>query len=94
MARFKEVYDDPRWEPARRYVIARDQGLCVICKARGLIRSGNQVDHIIELTEENKGDPDIAYNPDNLRTLCVDCHNLRHGRGDNELKNFIEPLKI
>lgn len=94
MARFKEVYDDPRWEPARRFVLARDNGLCQLCQAHGLIHAGNEVDHITELTDENKDDPEIAFNPENLRTLCAECHNLRHGRGDNGLKNFIVPLKI
>jgi 5-methylcytosine-specific restriction endonuclease McrA len=35
-----------------------------------------EVDHIKEL-ETN---PELAFDPDNLRTLCKDCHNKRHDR--------------
>ncbi len=35
-----------------------------------------EVDHIKEL-ETN---PELALDPDNLRTLCKDCHNKRHDR--------------
>ncbi len=38
------------------------------------------VDHIIELTDENITNPDIALNPDNCRLLHHDCHELRHQR--------------
>lgn len=38
--------------------------------------SALEVDHIKEL----KDYPELALVDDNLRTLCKDCHNKRHGR--------------
>lgn len=35
-----------------------------------------EVDHIKELADN----PELALDDDNLRTLCKDCHNRRHGR--------------
>ena len=93
MARHKEIYQTQEWKRLRRYILARDQGLCQECKRRGRIRAGQEVHHIIELTEENKHDRAIAYNPENLETLCSDCHNAKHDR-DIGLKIFIEPVKI
>ena len=92
VARFPEVYQDPRWEPCRQYVLARDMGLCQWCKAKGLTRAGNEIDHIVELTAENKGDPNIAFNPNNCRTMCHDCHNARHGRNGSGLSEFLKPV--
>lgn len=48
-------------------------GLCVRCGKPGEI-----VHHKIYLTPENIGNPDISLNPDNLETLCRDCHALEH----------------
>jgi 5-methylcytosine-specific restriction endonuclease McrA len=53
------------WRRIRDRVIERDVGLCQMCKAAGLIRAGNEVDHI-----DNDGPDDM----DNLRLLCKQCH--------------------
>jgi hypothetical protein len=39
--------------------------------------SVNEVHHIIELTPENIGDQTVAINPDNLISLCHNCHTKR-----------------
>lgn len=91
MARFSQVYKSPEWEPARQFVIARAQGLCEECMRHGRIEAGKEVHHIVELTEENWRNWDIAYNPDNLELLCADCHNSQHGRCSG-LSAFVEPV--
>ncbi|NJD02656.1 MAG: HNH endonuclease [Ruminiclostridium sp.] len=90
MARFPEVYQDPQWEPARQECIRRANGLCQECMRKKKIKPGKEVDHIIELTEDNKTDWDIAYNPDNLQYLCTDHHNHKHNRS-NGLQDFLIP---
>ncbi|WP_412760916.1 HNH endonuclease [Paenibacillus validus] len=57
---------------------------------KGRIKKGKDVDHIIELTDDNKHDWNIAYNPDNLQYLCTDCHNHKHDRS-NGLQIFLTP---
>nr|WP_243865432.1 HNH endonuclease signature motif containing protein [Paenibacillus lupini] len=54
--------------------------MCEECTRQHRIEAGKEVDHIIELTDENKHDWNIAYNPDNLQLLCSTCHNIKHGR--------------
>ena len=46
--------------------------------------------HIIELTIYNYIDSNIAYNPDNLKVVCKDCHNKIHKRfGHNNKEVYI-----
>jgi 5-methylcytosine-specific restriction protein A len=56
------------WSRLRMRVIQRDFGLCQVCKAKGLIRGGHEVDHIM-----NAGGDDM----DNLQTICVPCHRAK-----------------
>lgn len=37
--------------------------------------------HIKPLDDDTVGDPDVAYNPDNLEILCHSCHNAEHDKG-------------
>lgn len=91
MARHPEIYATGEWKKARRFVIARDNGRCVQCKLLGVVRYGKEVDHIIELTDDNKHDWNIAYNPENLQYLCTDCHNDKHDRSTGLQKFLIPP---
>lgn len=90
MGRHPEIYATVEWERARQYVIVRANGLCEMCTAEGKVKAGKEVDHIIELTDENKHDWNITYNPDNLRYLCSDHHNHRHKRSIG-LQDFVTP---
>lgn len=36
--------------------------------------------HVVELTEDNVNDPEIAYNPDNIKLIHFRCHNELHER--------------
>ncbi len=60
-------YHTRAWEQVRRLVIARDGGLCTLCR-----RPGNTVDHLREVRD---GGTDEMRN---LRLLCAACHNRRH----------------
>ena len=90
MARHPEIYKNKQWPKVRQFVIIRANGLCEQCQAKGVVKPGKEVDHIIELTDENKNDWNIAYNPDNLQYLCSDCHNHKSGRSTG-LQNFLTP---
>lgn len=71
----KKFYNSAAWIKVRKLVLIRDHHCCVWCGD-----AGNEVDHIIELTQSNIDDPLISINMRNLRTLCGNCHNRRHGR--------------
>lgn len=90
MARYRNIYKKPEWRKVRSIVIVRANGLCERCKRKGKIVKGKEVHHIKWLTDDNKDDWDIAYNPDNLILLCSDCHNEEHDRSIG-LQRFINP---
>ena len=73
----------------REAIKRRDNYECQECKRKGDLtidmkeRNKNDrkkialvVDHIKELEHH----PELALDPDNLETLCVNCHNKKHGR--------------
>lgn len=70
----KPFYNSKRWQSFRRSYISRrlniDGGLCEICKEE----PGEELDHIIELTEDNIRDPSITLNDNNMQWLCHTCH--------------------
>ena len=69
----KDFYLSKQWRKVRDYAFKRDFGLCVRCGAPGAI-----VHHKIHLTPRNIDNPFISLNPDNLETLCRDCHAAEH----------------
>lgn len=69
----KRFYLSKPWRKVRADVFKRDFGLCVRCGESGVI-----VHHKIHLTARNINDPNIALNPDNLETLCRECHAVEH----------------
>lgn len=62
-------YHSKAWLDCRAAVVAERLGICEECQG-----VGNQVHHMIELTEQNVSDPVIALGADNLQLLCFACH--------------------
>ena len=75
----RKFYKSPAWKRMRAYVIKRDGGLCRECWGQGRLTPAAEVHHIIEITPDNIDDPDVALNPENLISLCRECHKARHG---------------
>lgn len=74
-----KFYESQEWKQLRQQILARDHYECQWCKAEGRVTTTDtilEVDHIKELEHY----PQLALDPDNLRTLCKDCHNKRHHR--------------
>ena len=64
--------------------------LCERCIKKGKVKPGKIVHHKKWLTDENKQDWDIAYNPKNLEYVCNDCHEEEHDRSIG-LQKFLTP---
>lgn len=67
----KRFYDSTVWQKQRKYILARDH---YTCTEPGCHNVATEVHHIVELTEQNVNDYNIALNENNLRSLCHDCH--------------------
>lgn len=81
------------WERLRKIVIARDMGLCQICKRAGRVTQGKDVDHIVSKAEaarrgwSKERTDDIA----NLEYVCVPCHKVKTEQEQGKTKNAPRP---
>ena len=75
----RSFYDSKEWERVRAYCLMRDRYCCQHC---GL--PAQEVHHIIHLSPDNIWDPQISLNPDNLVSLCRDCHFEQHREDANK----------
>jgi len=69
----KSFYNSKEWKATRDYILKRDKYLCTKCGA-----PAEEVHHIKHLSPSNIGDVNITMNPDNLTSLCKDCHFAEH----------------
>lgn len=67
----KPFYRSKEWQRIRSYILKRDNYLCIRC---GNADNTLEVHHKIHLTPGNIMNPSITLNPDNLCTLCKNCH--------------------
>ena len=74
----KKFYKSKQWAEVREKVWQRDRGLCQRCLKNGVIKEANTIHHINPITPDNINDPEVTLNPDNLVTLCMDCHAAVH----------------
>ena len=78
--RYQRLLNSKRWMEVKRVVWRRADGLCERCREEGFIRAGVDCHHVIPV-ESAKTEQEmerLAYNPDNCRLLCVDCHIKTH----------------
>lgn len=68
----KRFYASSRWLKLRDQVRS-EEPLCRQCKAQGMTRLTQAVDHILD----RKVQPDLAFDRSNLQGLCKQCHNAK-----------------
>lgn len=81
----KKFYKSRAWQRIRLEALDRDNYECQECKRLGRVKTQDgrldkhkqlDVDHV----EEIEDFPELALELENLRTLCIRCHNEKHGR--------------
>lgn len=80
----KDFYNSKLWKRVRKGILMRDNYICQHCG-----KPASAVHHIIHLSPENIGDDNITINPENLISLCRDCHFLEH-KGEHGLGRITE----
>lgn len=65
----KPFYNSKEWKKTREVILKRDNYICKHC---GM--PAEEVHHIKHITPRNVYDLNITMNPDNLISLCKDCH--------------------
>lgn len=79
-SRYAWVYKTASWDRLRSAQL-RAEPLCRYCKEINLTVPATVVDHIVP----HHGDRNLAFDPDNLQSLCKPCHDRhaqRKDRGD------------
>lgn len=73
--KIKKFYNSKQWRRVGKYVIKLKKGICEECGRRG-----NEVHHIIPLTNQNVDNPKISLSVENLQLLCTSCHNAKRSK--------------
>lgn len=67
---FKWFYQSKQWKNVRQYVLRRDLYTCQECHSK----RATEIHHVIPLSTNNIYNELISLNPDNLLSLCHNCH--------------------
>lgn len=65
-----KIYNSKRWKQVRELALVRDCMMCMPCKSNGIDTIAEEVHHIQYLEHR----PDLAYDLDNLISICSKCH--------------------
>lgn len=79
----RAFYQSPAWKNCRKAYAKSRRGLCERCLDRDVVRPGVIVHHLVHITPENVGDPDVVLNWNNLQLVCRDCHAELHSGREN-----------
>lgn len=82
--KYAEFYNSAEWKKLRNQKFFDADGLCELCKEKGIIREGIDVHHLVEISKDWSKRLDY----DNLVLLCKDCHNKIHNR-QSDLQDFL-----
>ena len=87
----QKFYNSKEWRKKRDEILARSNGLCVICWLLGRVRSATSVHHIKKLREHFE----LRLDNNNLIAVCRDCHELVESSCSSvdEVLLLIETLK-
>ena len=82
----RTFYMGRKWKRKRMAVLRRDAYQCQDCRRYGRMRQATEVHHIKHLDEY----PELAYESDNLISLCHACHNARHPEKGCQSKKYFK----
>jgi 5-methylcytosine-specific restriction endonuclease McrA len=72
LAEAERIRNSPRWRWLRKVKLAQSP-LCEDCAAHGCVEAATQVHHLEPIVRR----PDLAFEMENLRSLCTTCHARR-----------------
>lgn len=87
----QRFYNSKDWKALRQKIRNKNKMRCSFCKL--LITGKSICDHIVEINPNNYKDINITMNENNLRLLCLPCHNKRTFKGIAKQKPIDFDLK-
>jgi 5-methylcytosine-specific restriction protein A len=85
-AAYQAIYNTKRWKSLRNAKVI-ESPVCEECAKKGLTRQVQEVHHIIPF-DINGIDKELAYDWDNLISLCIECHKEAHAKLHKPLSHF------
>jgi len=74
----QKIYNTDRWHKLRASKLMRSP-LCEVCLSKGVITPAFHIHHIDSfMNYEGMKRKEVAYNPDNLMSICEQCHSRKH----------------
>lgn len=70
----REFYSSTAWKETRKAYAKSQQGLCEICRAKGILKPGEIVHHKVHIDPKNIEDPNITLSWNNLQLVCREHH--------------------
>lgn len=71
------IYNTRTWQNLRKLKLQLSP-LCEKCLSLNIITPAKQVHHVVSFMSNKKARIDLAYDIENLQSLCVTCHNKIH----------------
>lgn len=71
-------YHSTRWRALRLERLRMDNYRCVMCNAECYGKKRGSLSPRVDHIKEVKSHPELAWDKNNLRTLCPTCDNRRH----------------
>jgi len=86
--KYQDIYQDKRWKKLRSAKL-RANPLCEVCEAKDRVNQASEVHHRIPfdtgVTPEQI--EELAFDFDNLMSLCIPCHSEIHDELDRNKPN-------
>ena len=79
MSQYPEIYNLKKWKSLRDAQLAKEP-LCRYCISIGRVMAADTVDHIVA----HRGNIELAFDPENLQSLCKPCHDVHADAKDRE----------
>lgn len=93
---YQRLLNSKRWKELRAWKLQQNP-LCEMCQAEGYVRAAVDVHHIIPVESAHtlQEMEQLAFDPSNLKALCIPCHVKTHkDMGKNKKENVIERKQI
>lgn len=80
-AAYQDIYQDPRWRKLRDQKL-RDNPICEICEKKRRVVQTEEIHHVkpFEISANRDELERLAFDYDNLISLCIPCHKEEHKR--------------
>lgn len=88
---YRHLINSTKWTTLRNYQL-RKHPLCQRCEEQGRLRLANEVHHIIpiESVSNQQSMQTLAYDANNLMSVCRQCHHEIHAEMQSHTKHAVK----